>query len=347
MASNRSLQESIQKINDYANANNAVFEDGELNMSQSLNNMRTKLEEANELQLVMQELMLRGISEAGQKWILDQEENALAAARGVLNSTQAEFSEFEDLVNLPALRDSSAYLGIQSAIMEGVDGGKISEEVAKQFLGYLNSSRNIHEMENIGLSVAALVGDKASDGVYWAGVSSDITAALDGGLIGQETANMLTEALGSEATIAEIQKVARALRAAVANELLDPVYIEIVTKTAGATGPYVGPTIGKMATGGLIRGPGTGTSDSIMARLSNGEYVVNAKATSMFRPLLDAINYNRSLPMSQVQAQQEQSVSSTNNINITVNPSPGMDERELAKMVSRQIAYTMRKGSMS
>jgi tetratricopeptide (TPR) repeat protein len=40
-------------------------------------------------------------------------------------------------------------------------------------------------------------------------------------------------------------------------------------------------------------------------------------------------------------------VTNNTNISITVNPSPGMDERELAKMVSRQIAYTMRKGSMS
>jgi hypothetical protein len=32
------------------------------------------------------------------------------------------------------------------------------------------------------------------------------------------------------------------------------------------------------ADGGLLRGPGTGTSDSILARVSNGEYVIRAKA---------------------------------------------------------------------
>ena len=47
---------------------------------------------------------------------------------------------------------------------------------------------------------------------------------------------------------------------------------------------------GGFATGGYVSGPGTGTSDSIMALLSNGEYVVNAKATKMARPLLEAIN---------------------------------------------------------
>lgn len=44
------------------------------------------------------------------------------------------------------------------------------------------------------------------------------------------------------------------------------------------------------ATGGKISGPGTGTSDSILARLSNGEYVVNAKATASNRGLLERIN---------------------------------------------------------
>ena len=46
------------------------------------------------------------------------------------------------------------------------------------------------------------------------------------------------------------------------------------------------------ATGGFITGPGTGTSDSIPARLSDGEYVINAAATRKYRPLLDKINKN-------------------------------------------------------
>jgi hypothetical protein len=44
------------------------------------------------------------------------------------------------------------------------------------------------------------------------------------------------------------------------------------------------------ARGGPVRGPGTSRSDSIPAMLSNGEYVVNARSASMFRPLLHAIN---------------------------------------------------------
>lgn len=44
------------------------------------------------------------------------------------------------------------------------------------------------------------------------------------------------------------------------------------------------------ATGGNVRGAGSGTSDSIHAMLSNGESVMTAAATSMYAPVLSAMN---------------------------------------------------------
>jgi tape measure domain-containing protein len=44
---------------------------------------------------------------------------------------------------------------------------------------------------------------------------------------------------------------------------------------------------------GMVHGPGSGTSDSILARLSNGESVVTAKATKKFRGLIEAMNADR------------------------------------------------------
>lgn len=46
----------------------------------------------------------------------------------------------------------------------------------------------------------------------------------------------------------------------------------------------------KFATGGLVTGPGTGTSDSIPAQLSNGESVMTARATELFAPILSSFN---------------------------------------------------------
>lgn len=52
----------------------------------------------------------------------------------------------------------------------------------------------------------------------------------------------------------------------------------------------------KAATGGYITGPGTGTSDSIPAMLSNGEYVMSAAAVDRIgTPLLDAMNHGASV----------------------------------------------------
>ena len=72
------------------------------------------------------------------------------------------------------------------------------------------------------------------------------------------------------------------------------------TTDAGSQGTKPQGTINvnaKMAQGGMVTGPGSGTSDSIPAMLSNGEYVVNARSTRLFQPLLAAINdYGLSTP---------------------------------------------------
>lgn len=63
----------------------------------------------------------------------------------------------------------------------------------------------------------------------------------------------------------------------------------------GAAGGLIGALLGgiRLADGGYVSGPGTGRSDSIPARLSHGEFVVNARATSQHLDLLAAINAGR------------------------------------------------------
>lgn len=61
----------------------------------------------------------------------------------------------------------------------------------------------------------------------------------------------------------------------------------------GSTPQSTGTAVPKprgMATGGLVQGIGGPKSDLIPAMLSNGESVINAQSTSMFRPLLSSIN---------------------------------------------------------
>jgi hypothetical protein len=61
------------------------------------------------------------------------------------------------------------------------------------------------------------------------------------------------------------------------------------TGSVPSTGTQV-PRPRGMATGGLVQGLGGPKSDLIPAMLSNGESVINAQSTSMFRPLLSTIN---------------------------------------------------------
>lgn len=69
----------------------------------------------------------------------------------------------------------------------------------------------------------------------------------------------------------------------------------------------------QFATGGFVSGAGTATSDSIPAWLSNGEFVVNAKSTSVFAPLLDAMN-NMTLDNSFMQARSSENGNSKNEV---------------------------------
>lgn len=75
--------------------------------------------------------------------------------------------------------------------------------------------------------------------------------------------------------------------------------INVVTRKSTVTGNAAGHAKGGLigyATGGHVRGAGTGTSDSIPAMLSNGEYVLNAKAVQRIGATnLDALNRGGSI----------------------------------------------------
>ena len=58
----------------------------------------------------------------------------------------------------------------------------------------------------------------------------------------------------------------------------------------GGGGADAKPAASKFASGGLVTGPGSSTSDSIPALLSNGESVINANSTAMFGGVLSQIN---------------------------------------------------------
>lgn len=68
----------------------------------------------------------------------------------------------------------------------------------------------------------------------------------------------------------------------------------------------------KFAEGGKVNGPGTGTSDSVPAMLSNGEFVMTAAATRMFEPLLSVMNgIGSGVPMQVVSTGRDAAIAET------------------------------------
>jgi hypothetical protein len=92
-----------------------------------------------------------------------------------------------------------------------------------------------------------------------------------------------------------------------------------------------GGLVGRFADGfgpsytGRVSGLGTARSDQIPAMISNGEFVVNARATAQNLALLTAINSNRNVS------------GVGGGISVVVNAAPGMDETQVANIVVRQL----------
>jgi lambda family phage tail tape measure protein len=112
------------------------------------------------------------------------------------------------------------------------------------------------------------------------------------------------------------------------------------------------------ATGGHITGPGTGTSDSIPAMLSNGEYVINAAATKKYRGLLDSVNsgnlshFATGGPVGTVSSPSDSGSGSANPVSVVVNHNGGggmsdQDAKDLHRMVQsfvdQRMSYQMKR----
>lgn len=88
------------------------------------------------------------------------------------------------------------------------------------------------------------------------------------------------------------------LKQLIAQLIQAAIYATIVAACTGGGGGFAArwkSAFGKgLATGGSVDGPGTGTSDSIPAMLSNGEYVLNAQAVDRLGvPFLNGLNTGR------------------------------------------------------
>lgn len=104
--------------------------------------------------------------------------------------------------------------------------------------------------------------------------------------------NTYSAIAGQLAAFSKVPIPAYAIVQAVATGLVGFKAVSDIIKTPVPTGGAGGTTEQprKLALGGMVNGPGSGRSDLIPAMLSNGESVINAQSTAMFKPLLSSIN---------------------------------------------------------
>ena len=73
-------------------------------------------------------------------------------------------------------------------------------------------------------------------------------------------------------------------------QMIAQIATSVVAVTSAMAQAFAALDDAKFATGGYIKGAGTGTSDSIPVRVSNGESIINANSTAMFGSLLSSLN---------------------------------------------------------
>lgn len=118
-------------------------------------------------------------------------------------------------------------------------------------------------------------------------IGNTMSSSLTSGL-----ADILDGTKSVSAGFADMSKaVVRALEEAMIKMLIVQPIMRSLTGTFGfSDGGLVGAAPVAKADGGYIAGPGGPRDDKIHARLSNGEFVVNAAATTKHRALLEQIN---------------------------------------------------------
>ena len=156
----------------------------------------------------------------------------------------------------------------------------------------LEAMRTIQDGLSSGIADAIVNGGRLSD------VFKDVTKQVVQMFIQWQIRRALAHAFGAAMAAKEAAKTAVEGKLALASWAPAATAKLIVNPGAGpaAIGIF-GSTMASaasfsaFATGGLVSGPGTGTSDSIPAMLSHGEYVLNAQAVRRIGvPTLNALN---------------------------------------------------------
>lgn len=173
------------------------------------------------------------------------------------------------------------------------DQGQLETETEEQYNKRVIDAKKAVSDAKIALNKASLKNEQAYAKAM-GNVGDSIISLMDA--IGESDKNFAK--LSKIITLFKITvDTGKAISAGVANamELPYPANLAAVATTVATVLANIATAVSTVksanfAEGGKVNGPGTGTSDSIPANLSNGEFVMTAKATKIFEPLLTVMN---------------------------------------------------------
>lgn len=164
---------------------------------------------------------------------------------------------------------------LEARVKATEEEAKLEKEVREK--NRKGTLKDVEVYENLGASISAVGGivDAFADESKEAAIASKALALAE---IAVQTGVAIAKGISASVAAGPFPANLAAMLTTVATVLSNIASATSIVKSA------------KFATGGYVSGPGTGTSDSIPARLSNGESVLNARATSMFAPILSPLN---------------------------------------------------------
>lgn len=200
---------------------------------------------------------------------------------GIDVTTRAEMDALQEQRNL----DQQRYEDVLSR-------GKLESQTEEEYQQEVQSTREQAMRSQQAVNSAEMKNEQAK-GQAFKSVGEGIVSVVDAVGENSKTAAKLSKILALAEIAINTGKAIAAMTAAGASKGivgLPEIAAGIATIMANIATAITTVKSAKFAKGGKVVGAGTGTSDSIPANLSNGEYVMTAKATGMFEPLLAAMN---------------------------------------------------------
>ncbi len=196
-----------------------------------------------------------------------------------------------------------------------IERGQLSTQTQEEFDAEVAKSKETWLAKQKAINDAYV---KQEEAKYQAmkSLTSSLTGLLD--TLGEN--NKAFALMSKVITLAQIAiDTGRAISAGVASASAMPfpsnlaaIATTVATVIANVTTAISTVKSAKFAEGGKVNGPGTGTSDSVPAMLSNGEFVMTAAATRMFEPLLSVMNgIGSGVPMQVVSTGRDAAIAET------------------------------------